>query len=126
MSQRARYRASRVTMSAAKQAAGVVRNCYISRPVGANESNDDTGVLFDVKEVCIRGNEVLRGIMAVRNIWKSSPIVWLKNVAYRIEVIHDDVRYTSLWQMALNVDVDPSGQVRYSIRNKRTVIIMYA
>jgi hypothetical protein len=118
-------RASLVTMSAAKQAAGVVRNCYISRPVAANESNA-TGVLLDVKEVCIRGNEILSAIMAVRNIWKSSPIVWLSNAAYRIEVIHDDAHYTSLWQMALNVDVDPSGQVRYSIRNKRTVIIMYA
>jgi hypothetical protein len=104
-----------------------VSACFISLPVDAGCIKDSkaTSILNDLKQVGTKQNKVLDAIMASRNSWDKSPIVWVENYPYKIRVVELASSFVILLQMNVRIEYKNNGKEVYKVIGKRTVKIVF-
>jgi hypothetical protein len=70
-------------------------------------------------------NEILDAILEVSNKWDASPIVWVKDMPYKIKLVHRTERYVVLYQYAINYKYSNTGKETYRPIAKRQVKLMF-
>ena len=87
--------------------------CEITRPFTLDNIVDNF-----YSRVSVNRNPILKAIMEVKDSWNSSPIIWVDNHPYRIQIINETKYQVLLYQMALFLNGND-----YLIINKRKVRI---
>jgi hypothetical protein len=88
--------------------------CEITRPFAWDETVDNF-----YTRVPVNRNPILKAIMEAKDSWYSSPIIWVDNHPYRIQIISQTKNQIILYQMALFLHSKD-----YGIINKRKVRII--
>ena len=100
--------------------------CLISLPVKAG-AQDDTAkqILNDLLPVSVYRNRILDAIIKAYPIWEESPIIWVGDFPYKIELIEHAPSHSIFLQMPVMIERTPCGKQFYKIASKRTVKLVY-
>lgn len=104
-------------------------SCFISKSVTPGDEKKDKAlaqtVLNDMEQVKTVNNKILDAILEVSHKWNTSPIVWVADVPYRIQLIKRCDEYVILHQSAISYYYSNSGKERYTCIAKRQVKLVF-
>jgi hypothetical protein len=104
-------------------------SCSISKSVTPDDEKKNKAlaqtILNDMDQVRTINNKILDAILEVSHKWNTSPIVWVANVPYRIQLIKRCDEYVILHQCAISYYYSNSGKERYTCVAKRQVKIVF-
>ena len=102
--------------------------CFISKSVTPDEEKKNKAhtqtILNDMVQVNASNNKILDAILEVSSKWETSPIVWVANIPYRIQLIKRDDKCVILHQCAIRYYCSNSGKERYTCVAKRQVKVV--
>lgn len=103
--------------------------CEISLPITYKHLKNNTiksdtlmNYLNQMKEVRVKNNLILSGILNTEDKWATNPIIWINNQAYMIKPIRSTPNVKEVFQMAINLQVK-EGKIQTNLLNIRKVRI---
>lgn len=104
-------------------------SCYISKSVTPddekmNKAHSQT-ILNNMVQVRSKNNNILEAILEVSDKWETSPIIWVSDVPYKIQLIKRTESYVLLHQCAIRFHYSNSGKETYTRIAKRQVKLTF-
>jgi hypothetical protein len=100
-------------------------SCFISKSVTPDDEKKNKAhtqtILNDMAQVNTNNNKILDAILEASYKWDASPIVWVENMPYRIQLIKRNDTSVILHQCAIRYYYSNSGKERFTCVAKRQV-----
>lgn len=104
-------------------------SCYISKSVTPDDEKKNKAhsqtILNNMVQVRTEKNDILDAILEVSYKWETSPIVWVRDMPYKIQLVQRTEKYVLLNQCAIRYQYSNTGKETYTRIAKRQVKLVF-
>lgn len=104
-------------------------SCYISKSVTPDDEKKNKAlsqmVLNNMVQVRTYKNDILNAILEVSYKLDTSPIIWVSNIPYKIQLVQRTKKYVLLYQCAIRYQYSNTGKETYTRIAKRQVKLVF-